>query len=93
MLEVNIALLAACLGVLIPLVSVVIKASSLLRYLEGRIDSIKAEHRLLEHQINSSLSMIDYRIRDLEKFAENNTDFVVRHRRDDNTGAPFIRNE
>lgn len=90
MLEINVVLFAGIIAILAPTIAIVFKAVNVLRYVEGSLNGLKAEQRLLKNQIDSSLAFLDYRVRDLEKYSEINGNFTTRHRREEQTGAPFL---
>lgn len=91
MIQIDVVLVGALVAMIATAGGLIVKITNLIRYIEGRIDSLKAEQRLQRHQIDSSLILLDYRVRDLEKHAELHAGFAPHHRREEGrTGSPFL---
>lgn len=82
--------LASVFGIAAAAGGLILSAINYIRYLEGRLDSIRSQVKLQVTQTDGALQLLDHRVRELEKFSEKNSDFQVRYPRGDRTGAPFL---
>ena len=82
--------IASLCGILAAIGGLILSAINYIRYLESQIESFRMKLKLQASQTDSALSLLDLRIRNLEKFTENNSSFKTRHHRDDETGSPFL---
>lgn len=93
MTEIDWVLVATIVSIIGPATAALLKAVNLVRYIEGRLDSLKFQQREANIRLDSALQLLDYRLRDLEKHGEVHSGFVPHHRRTEETGAPFLGNQ
>lgn len=88
MINVNVALMATCLGILATLFGLVRYVVDVIAKFEGRVRKLETADQVRKEQVNSMFNMIRYRLKNLEQY--NKKDGFEPHRLPgDSTGAPW----
>lgn len=82
--------IASLCGILAAIGGLILSTINYIRYLDGQLESFRNKLKLQSSEINAALSLLDFRIRSLEKFTEKNSDFKSQYQRDEQTGSPFL---